>query len=367
MATVNQKRNLGIDTLRALAMFFVICQHILGQGGVLSAAEPGSLKYYGLSFFQILAYCAVDVYGITTGYLMFRKAFRLSRLTKLWLTTVFWSVAVSCGFFLAVPESRTIEEMVSMFLPILRGRYWFFTAYFVTILLSPVLNLVINTMSRRQFKLLLAALFVIFGVVPVASLGYDVIRVSGGNHFSWMMVTYLIGGYLRVHGWERQRKPAAFLGGFLLFALIQLLFKFCTNQIGFGSHGDLFLSCTSPLVVGEAVCLFRFFREAGRKISGEGPFGKLVKFITPGIYSVYIIHVHPKVFWSQEIIDSFRLWDSWSLPVVLAAAIGTALAVFLACVLLDAVRQWLFRTMRIDPAAVKCSDAIEKKVRALLQ
>lgn len=237
---LKRNRNLGIDALRALAMFFVICQHILGQGGLVAGAEGSPLKYYFLSFLQILAYCAVDVYGITTGYLMCKKTFHLSRLTRLWLTTVFWSVAVSCTFFAVVPESRTISEMVSMFLPILRGRYWFFTAYFVTILVSPVLNHIINTLSCRQFKLLLAVLFLIFGVIPVASLGYDVMRVFGGNHFSWMIALYLIGGYLRVHGLP-ERRPCVYLGGYFLFSFVQLAYQFGMRLIGLGHWGGFSL------------------------------------------------------------------------------------------------------------------------------
>ena len=63
------------------------------------------------------------------------------------------------------PETRTFEEIVSMFLPILRGRYWFFTAYFVVMMVSPALNLVIRNRTKGQFRLLLAALFLIFGVI----------------------------------------------------------------------------------------------------------------------------------------------------------------------------------------------------------
>ena len=169
--TAKNTRNLGIDLMRAMAMFFVICLHILGQGGLVANTDPGSGKFYVLKFLQILSYCAVDAYGITTGYLMCTRPFRLSRVTKLWLTTVFWSVAVSCCFFLFVPASRTAEEMVSMCLPILRGRYWFFTAYFVTMLVSPALNVVIRNLSRAQFRLLLAVLVLVFGLIPVGALG----------------------------------------------------------------------------------------------------------------------------------------------------------------------------------------------------
>lgn len=362
---LKSNRNLGIDALRALAMFFVICQHILGQGGVVAGAEGSPLKHFFLCFLQILAYCAVDVYGITTGYLMCRKPFRLSRLTKLWLTTVFWSVAVSCVFFAIVPESRTISEAVSMFLPILRGRYWFFTAYFVTMLVSPVLNHIIQTLSRRQFKLLLAVLFLIFGVIPVASLGYDVLRISGGNHFSWMIALYLIGGYLRVHGLP-ERRPCIYLGGYFLLSFAQLAYQFGMRAVGLGAWSGLFLTCVSPLVVGEAVCLFQCFKAMGTKLSAESFLGKLIQFGTPGVYAVYVIHVHPLIFWNKDLIAAFRPWDSWNGLQAFGAVIVTALGVFVLCILLDAVRQRLFRVLRIDRTADRLSDWAEQKIRTLL-
>lgn len=361
-------RNLGIDLLRALSMFFVICLHILGQGGLLEHAVTGSVKYYFLRLLQLLSYCAVDVYGITTGYLMCTKSFRLSRLTKLWLTTVFWSVAVSCGFFIFVPESRSIGEMVSMFLPILRGRYWFFTAYFVTMLVSPVLNAVIRSLSKRQFRLLLAALFVVFGIIPVCSLGNDVMRISGGNHFSWMISLYLIGGYIRMHcphGGDSRRRE--YLLGYVLFALCHLAYMVVTQMVGLGNWSSLFLTNVSPLIVGEAVCLFGFFRTAGGGIRANGLCGCVIRFITPGIYAVYIIHVHPKVYWNADLIALLRPWDAWSGIKVLAAMLTAAVGVFAVCVLLDAVRQWLFRVLRIDWAAEKLSDRVEYEVRKLLE
>lgn len=365
--TAKNTRNLGIDLLRALSMFFVICLHLLGQGGIIENAGIGSGKYYFLSFLQILSYCAVDVYGITTGYLMCTKSFRLSRLTKLWLTTVFWSVAVSCGFFVFVPESRTISEMVSMFLPILRGRYWFFTAYFVTMLVSPVLNVVIRTLSKGQFRLLLAALFVVFGVVPVCSLGYDVMRVSGGNHFSWMIGLYLIGGYIRMHCPRRGNSPAGrYLLGYFLFALAHLVYIFSMQMVGLGNWSSLFLTNVSPLIVGEAVCLFKFFREAGGTIRADTLWGRMIRFITPGIYAVYIIHVHPKLFWRTDLIALLRPWDAWGGIRVFAAMIAAAVGVFAACVLLDTLRQKLFRVLAMERTAEKLSDRVEYEIRKLL-
>lgn len=359
-------RNLGIDLLRGVAMFFVVIWHFIGQGGLLEHTAPGTVKFWILSGVQILTVCCVNLYGLTTGYLMCDKPFRLSRVVKLWVTTVFWSVVVSCVLFVVIPESRTIEEMVSMFLPILRGRYWFFTAYFVVMMLSPVLNLVIRSLTMGQYRLLLAALFLLFGVIPVGSLGYDVMRISTGHHFSWMVVLYIIGGYLRRSEREKTAPCWKFLAGYFLFAGAHLLYKFATTAVGLESFANLLLTYVSPLVVGEAICLFLFFKDAFANVSVESIFGRIICFAAPGIYSVYVIHVHPKVYWDENIIALFRAWDDWNVVTVCAAMIGTAVALFAACICLDAVRQRLFRSCGIDRMISKASDAIENKMRTIL-
>ena len=360
------KRNPGIDLLRALAMFFVIIWHFIGQGGLLEHAEPGSVKYWVLSFIQILTICCVNLYGLTTGYLMCGKPFRLSRVVKLWVTTVFWSVAVSCVLFAVIPETRTFEEMVSMFLPILRGRYWFFTAYVVVMLLSPVLNLVIRSLTKGQVHLLLAVLFFLFGVIPVGALGYDVMRIYTGHHFSWMIVLYIIGGYVRRFVRGEATNKTHWLLGYFGFALLHLLYKYAVMAVGLTGFAELLLTYPSPLTVGESVCLFLFFRDVGTKIDTDGITGKLIQFAVPGVYSVYVIHVHPNVYWIADIIALFRAWDDWNTLMVCAAMVGTAAVLFTACTCLDAVRQWLFRVMGIDRTIGKVSDKIEMKIRALL-
>ena len=361
-----KSRNLGIDLLRGLAMFFVIVWHLIGQGGLLVHAEPGSVKFWTLSAVQILSICSVNLYGLTTGYLMCDKPFKLSRVVKLWATTVFWSVVVSCVLFVTMPATRTLEEIVSMFLPILRGRYWFFTAYFVVMMLSPALNLVIRSLTRGQYRLLLAALFLIFGVIPVCSLGYDVLRIYTGHHFSWMIVLYILGGYLRRFPIGDGENTQRWLLGYFLFAVTHLLYKFAATAVGLNGFVNLLLTYPSPLVVGESICLFLYFKDAFPRIHEKSVPGKLICFAAPGIYSVYVIHVHPKVYWNEGIIALFRPWDNWNVLTVCAAMVGTAAALFAVCICLDALRQWLFRSLGIDRAIEKLSGRIEQKMRTLL-
>lgn len=361
-----KSRNLGIDLLRGLAMFFVIVWHLTGQGGLLAHTESGSVKFWTLSAVQMLTICCVNLYGLTTGYLMCDKPFKLSRVVKLWATTVFWSVAVSCVLFVTMPATRTFEEIVSMFLPILRGRYWFFTAYFVVMMLSPALNLVIRSLTRGQYRLLLAALFLIFGVIPVGSLGYDVLRIFTGHHFSWMIVLYILGAYLRRFPVGNGERTHRWLLGYFLFGAAHLLYKFATAAVGLNGFANLLLTYPSPLVVGESICLFLYFKEAFSGMPEKDTLDRLIRFAAPGVYSVYVIHVHPKVYWNTDIIALFRAWDNWNTAAVCAAMVVTSAALFTVCICLDAVRQRIFCSLGIDRAIEKLSGQIERKVRTLL-
>lgn len=60
-------RNYGIEILRIIAMLMIVLLHVVG--GSLQYAESGSNKYYILWFFEIMSYCAVNCFGIITGYI----------------------------------------------------------------------------------------------------------------------------------------------------------------------------------------------------------------------------------------------------------------------------------------------------------
>lgn len=145
-----------------------------------------------------------------------------------------------------------------------------------------------------------------------------------------------------------------------------MLYKLAVAVVGLNGFTDLLLTYPSPLVVGESICLFLFFRDAGTKIAPESITGKLIRFAAPGVYSVYVIHVHPRVYWNRQILDLFRAWDNWNVPAVCAAMIGAAVALFVVCVCLDALRQRLFCGMGIDRILENLSNQVENKVRSLL-
>ena len=91
-----KKRNYGIDLLRMLSMFMIVNLHVLGQGGAMVRIVGDEAGYYAAWFLETCAYCAVDCYGLISGYVGVNGKFRPARLLELWLQVFFYSSALRC-------------------------------------------------------------------------------------------------------------------------------------------------------------------------------------------------------------------------------------------------------------------------------
>lgn len=77
------ERNWGIDSLRVLCMFMIVIWHILWHGGVLANVSVPSLQYDIAWLLAMLAFGAVNCYGLISGYVGVRSRFKLSNLVEL--------------------------------------------------------------------------------------------------------------------------------------------------------------------------------------------------------------------------------------------------------------------------------------------
>ncbi|MDY3812081.1 acyltransferase family protein, partial [Eubacterium sp.] len=70
-------RNYGIDLLRCVAMALVVMLHTLSRSGLLNNTPTHSLKYEVMWAMEIVAYCAVNVFIIISGYVGLKSRFKL--------------------------------------------------------------------------------------------------------------------------------------------------------------------------------------------------------------------------------------------------------------------------------------------------
>ena len=62
-----EQRNYGIDLLRIVSMIMIVTLHVCGQGGLLSI-NTSFHKKFAIDFFETSSFCAVNCYGMISGY-----------------------------------------------------------------------------------------------------------------------------------------------------------------------------------------------------------------------------------------------------------------------------------------------------------
>ena len=136
-----KEKNDGIEWLRILSMMMIVTLHVLGQGGILSAAARTSAGHYRIGWlYETAAFGAVDCFALISGYVGVNSSFRPSRLLKLWLQTVFYTLGLTALCACLRPDWLTKGIWLKAALPFTMGAYWYVTAYAGLLLLAPLLR-----------------------------------------------------------------------------------------------------------------------------------------------------------------------------------------------------------------------------------
>lgn len=357
---VKKERNMGIELLRILAMFFVVLLHILGQGGVLEGTTLFSLNYELAWLLECAAYCAVNCYALISGYVGLDSRFKFTNILRLWLQAAFYTVALMLLFALFRPETVSLTVAVKSFLPFMTTQYWYLTAYVGLFFFIPVLNAAVNSLPKRPLGLALCGLLILYSVlnVPFRS---DPFHLETGYSALWLIFLYLLGAYAKKHDIFAKLSPRLlallYLAGVLLTWGSKLAAELLTRYLwGQANYGSILLFYSSPTVVLSALSLLGLFS----KISVPAPAQRWVSFIAPVTFGVYLIHANGLV-WYAFFDQNFVPYASLPAPAMLAAVLSTAAGIFIVCALLDHLRLKLFALVKIPERLNKLEEKLQSK------
>lgn len=344
-----QQRNYGIDLLRMIAMFMVAVLHVLGQGGVIAHAYAGTSQYTIAWFLELAAFGAVNLYALISGYVGVNSKFRASNLAVLWLQVFFYSFGIAVLFMLIKPELRNDTNLLEYAFPVITSKYWYFSAYVVLFLFMPLLNAGVNALEKKPLRRVVIAMFLVFSIVGSISREemYDAFVLVAGYSGLWLMILYVIGGYIRKYGmWEKVPQPAL-LAIYLGCTVISYLFKRFLPGTRFPA------SYISPLILLGSIALLLFFA----RLRLNDIMKKIIALFAPAAFGVYIIHVHPLI-WEHIMKGRFAFVAKMHPLVMWLVVLLCAFAVYLVCSLIDLLRIQLFKLLRIK----KGCQALENKL-----
>ena len=135
-----------------------------------------------------------------------------------------------------------------------------------------------------------------------------------------------------------------------------------TRFLGRQVYGDMLMQMVSPTVVAAGLGLFLFCA----KLRVSPKLEKCIGFFAAGALGVYLIHVNVFV-WENAMANAFAPLGSLHPILMVLAAIGCGVAIFLVCSAADNLRQWLFRLVRIPTLCQKTETVVNKLTDKLLR
>ncbi len=346
MAThATSKRQYNLDLLRMASMFLIVLLHSNDQSGVLAfvANQDTTLSSLYVHFVYALTQVSVNCFVIISGYFLVRSHFKLSKLVALWIETVFYSLLFKILFAVFGSDPLSIASLLSCFVPIFTGRYWFITIYFGMYLLSPFLNGFIRVLGCKKHALLNIVLFLIMSVWVSFHPSIVGMNSGGGWGLAWFVVLYLLGAWFSLYYRPNYKwLPKLILWIFIPIFMTVSLFLAKLSGIGLAVSvvQNWFRYDSVPVCLATIffVALFLNLRGPQSKV-----LCKVIGFVSPLTFGVYLIHAHANVIpwlWEHSMLASHTQEPYFPLM-----QFGLVAGIFVACILMDAVRNFIFRPL----------------------
>ena len=365
---MSKTRNYGIDLLRILCMIGIVGLHILDIGGILKATDGTKANYCVAWSFEIIFYCATSTFAMITGFLYINRtsgSYHTAAIIKLIVTAFFWCVVILVLTLCFFPTllSGVKSYVYALFPPAKGGKtggYWYLTSYTFLFFMIPYINRLLNSLSKRETKVLLTLLLVFFCVAPTIGLR-DYFVINEGYSPFWLIFCYMIGAYIKKYGLfyntKRYLLPVAFGGNVVLLLGSKLLIaEITTGVLGHPFAENILITYVSPFILANSVLLLSLFKDINIK---KPALQKGILLFSGCAFSVYIIHCNTLVF-ENWIAGCFSAVGQLPCLLMVVCIICIPIAIYLACSCVELIRQKLFRLARIDAALEKLGRRLDR-------
>lgn len=326
-------RKSNIELIRIIAMVMIVMSHYVQQSVGQITGEV-SLVYSVLSrFLGSFGQIGVSLFFMITGYFMINSNIKLKSIVKIIINTLFYSWVIAACFIIFFPHQITFVKIYHSLLPICTGQYWFITTYIIIYLLSPLINLIINTLEKEKLDIYLLVFFILWFVIP--PLGYKM-HFAGDNALICIYV-YCIGAYIKKYGlpFFNNRKKRIFVylisSAFVIVWLTICYFLHFNDRLWW--HHLSFLN--SAFVLLPAISVFYYFKNINLE------YNRFINFFASSALSVYLITEN---IWMRKIlwINLFHSCDSVSCAYLVCNITFAVITSYIFCILIDKLKDFLF-------------------------
>ncbi len=243
------KRQPQFELLRIISMMLIVTLHFMSHGGVNERLELGTITYFVFSIIRALAYLGVNCFVLLSGYFLCESRFRPSRIVKIALQVLFYSVLGTMVFLLVFHEKPGMKELLFTVFPISGNKYWFASIYIVMLFVAPILNHAISKMEKKEHLTTAIILLVAFSFIPTI-LFWSKGVYSDGKDIGWFITLYVIAAYIRKYPIARKKRNLwiVFCACMLLTVVIEYIIHVGASALSLATPEKILYYNNSPFI-----------------------------------------------------------------------------------------------------------------------
>ena len=320
-------RQSNIELLRIIAMLMILGLHVnfMALGGT-SSEEIRNLPMQSLMriLSENICIVGVNIFVLISGW--FGINFKNKGICNFIFQSLFFSVILFIPFITTGKIDANRINIMSAFL-LYKNAYWFFWAYIVLYIISPILNTFIENTDKATIRKVLILFFTtqtiifIFTSTGFYKAGYDPLSFIG---------LYLLARYFRLY--KNNNGKYIYLGIYLICMLCNTFLCFIPTYLGYNSEAIHAISnaYTNPLNIVGALSFLLFFTKFEFK-------SKCINWFATSCFGVYLFHCH---FCLEEYYTNYAkyIFNNFSGLTYFTITITFILGVFVISVLIDKIR-----------------------------
>ena len=315
-----------MELLRIISMLMVLTVHADGAALGLPTllGNTSSATAYDLWRLAVesVAIIGVNCFTMISGYFGIKLRWR-SAATYLF-QCLFYAVGIYAAVSIAFPAIFSWQGLIDSCMILTHTDLWYVPAYFGLMLLSPVLNAGLESLTRRQFAIVLSA-FALFNVWcgwwwggAFNPTGYTLIQ---------LILVYMVARYLRLHV-----DLGAILRRRTVVAAVYVLATACIFVSSIYMEPLKAFAYNSPFVLASTISFFMLFATISLQ-------SRIINYAARSAFAAYLIHKAPLI-WGNVMRPGILRLES-SLPgwqFTLAAA-GIVVGFYLLSMAVDPIRR----------------------------
>lgn len=285
------KRNSRIELLKIIAIIIIVLSHAMPDGYTsdrismininVSSTNP---QYFILNLVHTLGQFGNIIFIICSSWFMLEKnSINGTKILHIVGDCSFISI-VFLSFFIIIGYELPKYYIFKQFFTMIYSGCWFVTCYIIFSMLTPILNIIIRSISQARLlriNIILVIMYSLIGFIETSTLFYYT-NLVGFIHI------YFIVAYVKRHIAEtitnRNKCIFMFVGGILGWILCSATIYILGLRIGIFYNRILCMNnLTNPFFVLSALGLFGI---ANRKVA----YNKVINWISGSSLLIYVIH-----------------------------------------------------------------------------